>query len=115
MPNQFVRSNCKDLDKRLHTIRANQELSAKLADKTVKIMEFISRANEQVDSEFLPQNPQDLEKVCKKFGDLLEESNTLQVSSKMVTDWSAEISKGTNPSRSVDEAESMSGQLSGKF
>ena len=31
----------------------------------------------------------------------------MQVCSKMVTDWSTEISRGPNPSRSVDEAESL--------
>lgn len=91
----------------MQSIRANQELALKLTEKSTTIMDFISKATVLIDSDRMPANPDELETVVKKFDILQIEQGDLQVCSKMVTDWSTEISRGPNPSRSVDQAESL--------
>ena len=97
----------KELEKRLQSIVSNQELAAKLAEKSDSLRNFITSANAEIESERLPATPDELKSLLDKFEGLENEVTSLQVTSKMVSDWCTEISRGPNPSRSVDQAESL--------
>ena len=95
------------MEKRLQSIRTNQELAQKLTEKSDTILDFTQKAGVLIDSDRMPANPDELADLVKKFEHLEIEHDDLQVCAKMVTDWSSEISRGPNPSRSVDQAESV--------
>jgi len=102
-----LKADCKDLDKRLQQIRTNQELSLKLAEKGTTVVHFVDKANAVLDSDRLPADPAQLQKQLDLYEQLELELEDLEVVVKMISDWSVEIQKGPNPSRNVDDMESL--------
>lgn len=102
-----LKTDCKDLDKRLQQIKTNQELSIKLAEKGKTVIDFVEKANAVLDSDRLPVNPNELEEQLDMYDRLDAELEDLEVVVKMISDWSVEIQKGPNPSKNVDDMESL--------
>ncbi|CAG5085315.1 Oidioi.mRNA.OKI2018_I69.PAR.g10860.t3.cds [Oikopleura dioica] len=102
-----LKADCKDLDKRLQQIKTNQELSIKLAEKGKTVIDFVEKANAVLDSDRLPVNPNELEEQLDMYDRLDAELEDLEVVVKMISDWSVEIQKGPNPSKNVDDMESL--------
>ena len=102
-----LKTDCKDLDKRLQQIKTNQELSLKLAEKGKTVIDFVEKANAVLESDRLPANPSELQKQLDMYEMLEVELEDLEVVVKMISDWSVEIQKGPNPSKNVDDMESL--------
>ena len=88
-----------------------KELTVKLRDKLSTVQQFIAKCTALLQSEQIISDPGQLEQAYEDVNHLLLEFDDLEVHTKMISDWSAELSKSPNPSSSVDEANALEEQL----